>query len=78
MADKTENPSFAEIKERFKKMNVLPYPRPITPTTDNESAPASNPPVSERVKVEPSHQSSGKDLFIHVDIKISTDYPTST
>ena len=65
--DKMENPTFAELKERFKKMNVLPYPRPMTPTSDNESAPVTNPPVSERAKVvEPSNKSSGKDLFIHV------------
>lgn len=29
------NPSFAELKERFNKMNVLPYPKPRSSSIDN-------------------------------------------
>jgi hypothetical protein len=61
-----DNPSFAEIKERFSKMNVLPYPKPRTSMTENELSSASNSSVSEKLKTETSNQSPGKTLFIQV------------
>ncbi len=60
-----DNPSFAEIKERFNKMNNFPYPKPRASTMENELS-SSNPSISEKLKSETSKQSSGKILFIQV------------
>ncbi len=53
-----DNPSFAEIKERFGKMNVVPYHRPPASTINNESS--LDPSISEKVKTESSNKSFGK------------------
>ena len=60
-----DNPSFAEIKQKFSKMNIFPYGRPIPSTINNESS-SSDSSALEELKTESSNQTFGKILFIQV------------
>jgi hypothetical protein len=55
------NPSFAEIKEKFSKLNIIQFPKPPTASTnDSESSSSLDISTSERLKTENSNQSIGK------------------
>ncbi len=69
-----DTPSFAEIKEKFSKMNNLPYNRPRASTINNEpSSVAASPSVSEKLKTESSNQTLGKILLIQAQVISLTD-----
>ncbi len=54
------NPSFAEIKEKFSKLNIIQFPQPPTaPTNSNESS-SLDPSTSKRLKNASSNQLIGK------------------
>jgi len=52
-----DNPSFAEIKEKFRKMNTSPYPKPPTVPANNNESSSLDPSTSERLKNDSSNQS---------------------
>jgi hypothetical protein len=55
-----DNPSFADIKEKFKKINVGPYLKPPTASTIKNESLSADSYETERSKSESSNQSFGK------------------